>query len=368
MSAPFQNWYAGRRVLVTGHTGFKGAWLSLWLKELGATVFGAGLLPPTQPSLYELLAEEVFERDTLCDVRDAAAVRKVLDAVRPDAIFHLAAQPLVRRSYAEPLETFHVNALGTAHVLDAVRTLGLPSTVLVVTSDKCYENPGTGRAHTEGDPLGGHDVYSASKACTELVAQAWRRSFHQTDPRLGAVATARAGNVLGGGDYAADRIVPDLVRARIEGRPLQVRNPHAVRPWQHVLECCSGYLWLVSRLAQEGKDSELAGAFNFGPGESSRKTVGELVAAFLGHWPGESAAASDPHAPHEAQQLWLSTDKARRLLDWKPTWDFPESVARTAQWYRQRHESGHEAMLEFSTAQIAEHVLAARSAHAVWAG
>ena len=367
VSAPFNNFYAGKRVLVTGHTGFKGAWLSLWLKELGAVVFGASLLPPTQPNLYELIAEEVFEHDALCDVRDLNAVTKVIEAVRPDVIFHLAAQPLVRRSYAEPIETLQTNVLGTANVLEAVRRLGLPCAVLVVTTDKCYENPETGRAQIETDPLGGHDVYSASKACAELIVQSWRKSFFQTDAKLGPVATARAGNVIGGGDYAADRIVPDCIRALMSKQPIHVRNPAAVRPWQHVLECCSGYLWLAARMAQEGKDSPMSGAFNFGPDVQSQKTVGELVVQLLQHWPGTWENAATPGAPHEALLLTLSIEKTQRILDWHPAWDFQAAVQHTADWYHQRHALHCEDMLGFSVRQIEQYTAAATARGLSWA-
>ncbi len=368
VSALFNNFYAGKRVLVTGHTGFKGAWLSLWLKELGAAVFGASLLPPTQPNLYEFIAEEVFEHDALCDVRDLSAVTKVIETVRPDVIFHLAAQPLVRRSYAEPIETLQTNVLGTANVLEAVRRLGLPCAVLVVTTDKCYENPETGRPQIETDPLGGHDVYSASKACAELVVQSWRKSFFQTDARLGSVATARAGNVIGGGDYAADRLVPDCIRALIAGHPITIRSPEALRPWQHVLECCSGYLCLAARLASEGNSSPLSGAFNFGPDEDARRTVREVITEIFRHWPGECHAPPPIAALHEAKLLWLSAEKAQRTLGWRPTWSFVDAVVRTVEWYRQRHEAGHEAMADFTRAQIADYVAAARQKQLAWAG
>ena len=367
VSAPFNNFYTGKRVLVTGHTGFKGAWLSLWLKELGAVVFGASLLPPTQPNLYELIAEEVFESDALCDVRDLNAVTKAIETVRPDVIFHLAAQPLVRRSYAEPIETLQTNVLGTANVLEAVRRLGLPCAVLVVTTDKCYENPETGRAQIETDPLGGHDVYSASKACAELVAQSWRKSFFQTDAKLGGVATARAGNVIGGGDYAEDRLVPDGIRALIAKQPITIRSPDALRPWQHVLECCSGYLCLAARLASDGKNSPMNGAFNFGPDEDARRTVREVITEILRHWPGEFHAAAPTAGLHEAKLLWLSAEKSKQLLGWRPVWSFADAVARTVQWYRARDDAQESDMLNFTREQVAAYVAAARAKQIDWA-
>ncbi|MGA4643499.1 CDP-glucose 4,6-dehydratase [Limisphaera sp. 4302-co] len=366
-SSIFGGFYTGRRVLVTGHTGFKGAWLSLWLHRLGAEIHGFSLPAPTQPSLHELLPANLFASQTLADVRDREAVAAAIHRIRPDVIFHLAAQALVRRSYAEPVETFQTNALGTAHLLDALRTTEHPCVTVVVTSDKCYENREWVYAYRENDPLGGHDVYSMSKAAAELVAQAWDRSFFRPHPTLGPVVTARAGNVIGGGDYAEDRIVPDCVRALLAGRPVRVRRPHAVRPWQHVLECLSGYLWLAACVAGQPKNSPLRGPFNFGPDPAAQQPVRVLVETFLHYWPGRWEDVSDPRAPHEATLLALAIEKAAALLGWRPVWDFERAVRETATWYRHRHVLGHKDMVSFCLDQIAAYEADARHRQVAWA-
>jgi CDP-glucose 4,6-dehydratase len=366
VSVPFQQFYAGKRVLVTGHTGFKGAWLSLWLKKLGARVWGYGLESPTQPSFYELINSTVFEGETIQDIRDGHAMEATLKAHAPDVVFHLAAQALVRRSYEIPLETFAVNTVGTACLLDAIRRLELPSTVIVVTSDKCYENQGWEFGYRENDPLGGGDIYSMSKAATELVVQSWRRSFFQRNPKLGAISTVRAGNVIGGGDYAQDRLLPDCIRALLDYRPISVRNPGSTRPWQHVLDCLSGYLWLGARLAKAGKASPFEGAFNFGPGLQSNRSVMDLVTEILNVWPGEWLDASDPQAPQEAKFLHLSIDKAVQTLPWHPNWGFTEAVHQSISWYHQRHVAHDTRMAQFSMAQIDSYCLAAQAKKMPW--
>jgi len=362
----FLGFYQGKRVLVTGHTGFKGGWLALWLKHLGAVVWGVSLPPPTHPNFHETIQSETFTGEIECDIKCLEPLVSAVRQIRPEIVFHLAAQPLVRRSYAEPVETFTTNALGTAHLLEAVRRSELNCAVIVITSDKCYENREWEFAYRENDPLGGHDVYSMSKAATELVAQAWNKSFFRPNPKLGPVATARAGNVIGGGDYAEDRIVPDCVRALIAGKPILVRNPSAVRPWQHVLECLSGYLWLGARLAQEPKTSRLAGAFNFGPEPSARQPVRRLVEQVLATWPGTWVDGSDPSNPHEATLLSLSIEKAGALLGWHPVWDFPQAIQQTVVWYHQRHLLKNKSMLEFSRQQIEEYVQAAQRLELPW--
>ena len=363
----FDGYYGGKRVLLTGHTGFKGAWLALWLKQLGAEVCGVGLRPPTEPNLHEIIQGHAFAQQVECDIRDQARLSGVIRAFAPDLVFHLAAQPLVRRSYAEPLETFETNALGTANLLEGIRRAELPCGVLVVTSDKCYENQGWEYGYREDDPLGGHDIYSMSKAATELVVQAWRKSFFQTNPKLGNLASARAGNVIGGGDYALDRIVPDCLRALMAGQPIAVRNPAATRPWQHVLDCLSGYLWLGARLARAEKNATFASAFNFGPGVQANRPVSVLVQEILRHWPGDWRDISDPQAPHEAGQLNLAIDKAAARLQWFPTWDFAETVARSVAWYHQRHARKNPDLLEFTLGQIAAFTRAAQAKQLVWA-
>jgi CDP-glucose 4,6-dehydratase len=363
----FNGFYAGKRVLVTGHTGFKGAWLSLWLKQLDARVWGLSLPPPTHPNLYEIIRPVAFEGETECDIRDTGALAQALNRAQPEAVFHLAAQPIVRRSYTEPLETLQTNALGTANLLEAVRQTKRKCTILVITSDKCYENREWEFAYRENDPLGGHDVYSMSKAVAELITQSWRRSFFTPDSNLGPVATVRAGNVIGGGDYAQDRIVPDCVRALTAKEAILVRNPGAIRPWQHVLECLSGYLWLGARLDQQPGNSRLASAFNFGPEPSARQPVRRLVEEVLRVWPGKWTDGSTPTAVHEANLLSLSIEKAGALLGWYPAWGFAEAVQKTMSWYYQRHVAKHQDMLKFSQEQIEDYVTAARGKQLTWA-
>jgi CDP-glucose 4,6-dehydratase len=363
----FGNFYAGKRVLVTGHTGFKGSWLALWLKQLGATVAGVGLAAPTKPNAHELFQSLAFDQQTECDLRNVEAFEAVVREFSPDLVFHLAAQPLVRASYAQPLESLQVNALGTANVLEAIRRVESPAAVIVVTTDKCYENRGWEYGYRETDALGGHDVYSMSKAAAELIVQSWRRSFFGPNPKLGNVATARAGNVIGGGDYAEDRIVPDSVRALLEKRAIMVRNPSATRPWQHVFDCLSGYLWLGARLARAPKDATLAAAFNFGPGIGADRPVFELVTELLKTWPGQWQHAESPNAPHEAEKLNLAIDKAAALLQWFPTWHFEETVLHTATWYYQRHVLKTANIIKFSLAQIESFTKAARRRGLAWA-
>jgi CDP-glucose 4,6-dehydratase len=363
----FSNYYQGKRVLVTGHTGFKGGWLSLWLRNLGARVHGLSLPPPTHPNFYEVLGNGTFAGETDVDIRQGDKLAGAVAAIQPEIIFHLAAQPLVRRSYVEPLETFETNALGTANLLEAVRKTGQRCVIIVVTSDKCYENREWEFAYRENDPLGGHDVYSMSKAATELVTQAWHRSFYSPNPSLGPVATARAGNVIGGGDYAADRIVPDCIRALMEGKSILVRNPAAVRPWQHVLECLSGYLWLGARLGQDGKASPLASPFNFGPEPSSRQPVRRLVEEVLKIWPGQWVDGSDPKSVHEATYLSLSIEKAGAWLEWHPTWSFSEAIKQTVNWYHHRHALRSQDMRAFSCQQIQDYAAAAGQQGLAWA-
>ncbi|MBG87616.1 MAG: CDP-glucose 4,6-dehydratase [Verrucomicrobiales bacterium] len=363
----FRNYYRGRKILVTGHTGFKGAWLSLWLHELGAEVSGFSDVVPTKPSLFEVIDKGTFRHDIRGDVSDAKIVAKAIKKTKPDLVFHLAAQPLVRLSYKKPLSTLQTNVMGTANVLEALRNSGQKTHVLVVTSDKCYENRNWDYGYRENDPLGGHDIYSASKGATEVMTHAWARSFFEPDKELGNVCSARAGNVVGGGDYAADRIIPDCVRALQKKDAIQVRNPKATRPWQHVLDCLSGYLWLGARVATGGKNSSFASAFNFGPRKESNRNVGELVEAVLQTWPGKWKHLKQKNAPHEAKLLHLSTDKATRELNWFPVWEFEETIHHTIEWYRRRHTGGRIDMREFSRQQIQAFSDAAKDAEQEWA-
>lgn len=326
--------YAGRRVLVTGHTGFKGSWLTYWLLALGATVTGYAQEPPTSPSLFDelCLAERINHH--IGDVQDLAHLSEVMIAAQPEIVFHLAAQPLVRLSYKEPVETFATNVMGTVNLLEAVRATPSLRAVVNVTSDKCYENREWEFAYRENDPMGGFDPYSASKACSELVTSAYRQSFLRGESAA-AVATARAGNVIGGGDWALDRIVPDCIRALSADEPVVVRSPDAVRPWQHVLEPTSGYLLLASRLFRDAH--ALAGAWNFGPASGSTLTVREVVNFIIVEWGKGSWIGSEPdvHHAHEARFLKLDCSKAVDLLGWRPVWETQRGLHAAAQWYRE---------------------------------
>ena len=361
--------FAGRRVLLTGHTGFKGAWLSEWLLGLGADVTGFALAPPTDPALFDQLGLARRLRHVQSDVRDAAKVADAVSESRPDFIFHLAAQSLVRESYEQPVDTFATNVMGTINVLEATRALDRPCVVIVVTTDKCYLNREWHYGYREDDPLGGRDPYSASKAAAEIATAAWRSSFFGKSPvRL---ASGRAGNVIGGGDWARDRIVPDCIRSLSKGRPIPVRNRLATRPWQHVLEPLAGYLWLAASLAAatgpRHDDTSLESAFNFGPDSDSNRNVGELVGRVLQRWPGEWADASDGAAPHEARFLHLSTDKAARLLRWRPVWSFDRTIAETVGWYRDAAGADPATIGEHTRDQIAQYSSDAAAAGLPWA-
>jgi CDP-glucose 4,6-dehydratase len=327
--------YAGRRVLVTGHTGFKGSWLCRWLERLGATVAGYSLAPASSPNHHQLLSPTF--RQWLADVRDLAALTAACAEFQPEIVFHLAAQPLVRQSYREPVETFATNVMGTANVLEACRQTDSVRAAVIVTTDKCYRNHEWAWPYRENDELGGHDPYSASKACAELVSSSYRDSFLRERGVL--VATARAGNVIGGGDWADDRLIPDLVRAAVADEPLIVRNPQATRPWQHVLEPLAGYLLLGGGLL-EGR-SDLAEAWNFGPDTAANLSVGEMVARMVPHWPAvRCESPTMTGQPHEASLLMLDSTKARQLLGWQSRWDVDATLARTADWYRTYYERG----------------------------
>jgi CDP-glucose 4,6-dehydratase len=360
--------FSGKRVLLTGHTGFKGGWLALWLRELGAGVWGYALPAHEPPGLFEILPRDRFERSWERDIREPGGLREAVRESRPDLVFHLAAQPIVGAGYRDPVGTFTTNALGTALLLEAVRQEGCPAAVVVVTSDKCYRNDDTGRAFIESDPLGGADVYSMSKAAAELVAASWHASFFSKEEGLGPVATGRAGNVIGGGDYAEDRIVPDAVRAHLAKGGLTLRNPAATRPWQHVLESVSGYLALGARLLHE-RDSGRLLNFNFGPEPEAVRSVQDLVDAWLEAWPDAFRFEKFPVPPYpEAARLSLDPSAAKRELGWRPVWDFRQTVVKTAEWYRARHEQGfgNDEMLELTIAQIADYTRDARSAGVSW--
>jgi len=340
--------FSGQSVLVTGHTGFKGSWLSLWLSELGARVTGYALPPETRPALFAAArVEELLARHVVGDIRDRPAVFAAVREAEPDIVLHLAARSVVREGYARPAEHFSVNVDGTAAILDAVRAVDRPCAVVVVTSDKCYRNDEVGRPFTEKDPLGGHDPYSASKAAQELVTQSYRQSFFDPATEIASgssgirLASGRAGNVIGGGDWTADGLVADLARARQQGHVSVLRSPAAVRPWQHVLEPLAGYLTLAGRLAGPRGDT-IGSAYNFGPQPGDEATVEELVDRLLAAWgplPDGSPGAgwrSEPvtDAAHEAMVLRVASDRARAELGWQPRWRLAEALERTARWYR----------------------------------
>jgi CDP-glucose 4,6-dehydratase len=365
----FRGYYRRKRVLVTGHTGFKGGWVSLWLRELGASVTGLALPAAQSPNLYEIIQPGTFEEEFCIDIRDAPAIERAIQKAKPDFVFHLAAQSLVRRSYVNPIETIQTNVIGTMNLLEALRRLRKRVDVIVVTSDKCYANNNNNGDHgyRESDPVGGYDPYSMSKATCELLVDAWRRSFFEPDRKLGNVATARGGNAIGGGDYAVDRIVPDCARSLGQRRPVRVRNPHATRPWQHVLDCVSGYLWLGAKLGPSPKNSPYSAAYNFGPALQTNQTVSELVEEFLKYWPGKWLEVADPKGRPEASQLRLSISKAADQLGWRPTWGFSEAVKSTSAWYRRRYEGGDKELRAFSLSQIADFCRAARKQSQAWA-
>ncbi len=340
--------FSGKKVWLSGHTGFKGSWMSEWLIALGAKVHGFALPPHTKPALFDQLALAGRMHHEIGDIRDAGAVTASIAHCRPDFVFHMAAQPLVRLSYLIPVETFNTNVIGTLHVLNALQQIQKSKRTCVavmITTDKCYENNEWLCSYREDDAMGGHDPYSASKGAAEIAIHSMRRSFFNSADSPVRVASARAGNVIGGGDWADDRIIPDTVRALKEGRAVPVRNRTSTRPWQHVLEPLSGYLSLAAALSNISKYPVLqqavfqpglsSAAFNFGPHLASNQTVADLVREFLLHWPGQWEDRSDASAPHEASKLNLATDKAFHTIRWSPRWDFSSTVARTAEWYKE---------------------------------
>ena len=332
MTVNFSFW-GGKRVLITGHTGFKGGWLAIWLQRLGADVTGIALPPNTTPSLFELAHAAQGMQSHICDIRDAAALAALVRAAQPEVVFHLAAQPLVRASYREPLSTFSTNIMGTAHLLDALRGQAYARVAVMVTTDKVYRNQEHYLPYRENDILGGHDPYSASKAASEIVIASYRDAYLKEQGL--AIASARAGNVIGGGDWSEDRLIPDAVRAWSRGQPLVIRNPQATRPWQHVLEPLAGYLTLAQKLWQQ---PELAGAYNFGPHTHEAGTV-ETVVNLAGAAYGAGSIQQDNVGanPHEAGWLALEVAKARMVLGVNPKWRLSESVQRTMVWYKEQH-------------------------------
>lgn len=367
MADPFRGFYRDRRVLVTGHTGFKGSWLCHWLLDLGACVSGYALDPVGSPNLFQTLGLGARLRDHRGDVRDAGALEPVLSAEKPEVVFHLAAQALVRQSYEAPLETLSTNVMGTAQLLDALRRAPSVRVCQVITTDKCYENREWVHAYRENDALGGYDPYSASKAAAEIVTGAWRRSFFHPDlikSHRVSLASVRAGNVIGGGDWAKDRIVPDCIRALEAGETIPVRNPDAIRPWQHVLEPLSGYLHLAA--LQANHDPLHADAFNFGPQAADALPVKDVARLVIQSWGSGSWEATGVGGPHEARFLKLDTAKSQALLGWRPVLSADRAIAETVRWYRQAVKSGDAAA--FTRSQIDSFTEQAREHRLPWAG
>ncbi len=320
--------WRSKRVFLTGHTGFKGGWLAIWLARLGAGIHGFSLAPPTRPSLFEVAGvENVLASHVIGDIRDGDALGDALAAAEPEIVFHMAAQPLVRLSYDEPVETYATNVMGTVNLLEAVRRCDSVRTIVNVTSDKCYENREWDRPYREDDAMGGYDPYSSSKGCAELVAQAYQRSFFGEGKWL---ASARAGNVIGGGDWAVDRLLPDFFRAIDAGETLSIRSPDAVRPWQHVLEPLCGYLKLAEALYRNGED--YCGGWNFGPDAGDTWPVRKIVDYLLPD--GDGVDITNAEQPHEAKMLTLDSAKAKARLDWRPVWDVGHALAMTTEWHR----------------------------------
>lgn len=337
----FEKRLAGKTVLVTGHTGFTGSWACLWLKAAGARVIGFSLPPPTAPSLFEAAGIAADVEDGRGDIRDYAAVEAAIREGKPDLILHLAAQPLVRRAYRQPLDTFAVNAMGTANVLEAARQVGGVRGVVCVTTDKVYENREWSWPYRENDRIGGRDPYSASKAAAEMIIDGYRHSFPSGKDGMPAIATARGGNIVGGGDWAEDRLIPDFIRAATGGDTLHIRHPDAIRPWQHVLALVQGYLMLLSRLADG--DAGAARAWNFGPADDRAWTVRSILEILSGIWPGVKVEYGCESPVHESSVLTLDSSLARRELDWRPLWKTERVLVETVRWYRVHHSAPEKA-------------------------
>lgn len=343
----FNNIYQGKRVFLMGHTGFKGSWLALWLTKLGAEICGYSLAPNTEPSMFkELSIENRIAKSVIGDILDDAALEKTMQDFQPEIVFHLAAQPLVRLSYAEPVLTYKTNVIGTLNVLEAARKCPSVKAFVNITTDKCYENKEVNRGYREDEPMGGHDMYSSSKGCVEIMSSSFRRSFLQKGY---AMATARAGNVIGGGDWALDRLIPDCVRFINAGQKIEIRNPVAVRPWQHVLEPLSGYLLLGQKLLEHGL--HFADSFNFGPNEDSVLRVAEVAQKVTGFYGRGEVVVHKRDDLHEANLLMLNIEKAEKVLGWTPAYTANQAIEKTVEWYRHFYAKDTD-MYKFTINQI----------------
>jgi len=327
------DFWIGKKVFLTGHTGFKGSWLAYWLHLMGARVSGYALAPNTEPAIFNILRlDNLIEESHIADIRDSQRLSSVIQEYQPDIVFHMAAQPLVRYSYAHPLETYEVNMMGTAYLLDALREVSSVKATVIITTDKCYENQERFEGYTENEPMGGYDPYSSSKGCAELITSAYRRSFFNVEGCSNAIASARAGNVIGGGDWSEDRLIPDAIRAFEAKHALVIRNPLATRPWQHVLEPLSGYLLLAQSLYENGQS--FASAWNFGPDDVDTRPVQEVIDLFILLWGQGASWRQDPSAqPHEAQLLSLNCAKAKTQLKWRPRWHLELALEKIVNWH-----------------------------------
>ena len=348
----FDNIYQGKKVFLTGHTGFKGSWLALWLTKLGAQVCGYSLAPNTQPSLFETLhIAEHISQSIIGDILDEEKLEIAFQTFQPNIVFHLAAQPLVRRSYIEPILTYKTNVMGSLYVLEHARRCSSVQAFVNITSDKCYENSTSPCTHLETNPLGGYDMYASSKGCVEIMSSSFRRSFLQQKGSM-AMATARAGNVMGGGDWAQDRLIPDCIRALVQHTPIEIRNPHAIRPWQHVLEPLAGYLLLGQKLLQEG--SKYATAFNFGPDEKNIYNVADIAEELIKIYGQGHIQLHPQNDLHEDSLLLLNSEKAKRLLGWTSVYTPNQALTKTVEWYKHFYQHDTD-ILAFTIQQIADY-------------
>lgn len=348
--------WAGKKVFLTGHTGFKGGWLSLWLSSMGARVTGYALAPNTTPNLFDVLAiDSLVERSYIADIRDLTSLQQAMSDAEPDVVIHMAAQPLVRYSYVNPVETYATNTMGTVHVLESARSIKSIRATVIVTTDKCYENREWVWAYRENEPMGGYDPYSSSKGCAELITSAYRNSYFSGSESLNKIASARAGNVIGGGDWSEDRLIPDAIKAFEADLPLIIRNPLATRPWQHVLEPLSGYMMLAQALYQKG--SSFASSWNFGPTDQDNRTVEEVVNGLIDLW-GQNArwVQESSNQFHEANFLKLDCSKARLQLGWRPKWSLEISMKKIVEW--QQAFQARENMHEITLSQIHQYMSA----------